>query len=206
MSHRAPILSLALLPFALLAASCSSTRVEGTWTHPSFGGRGLTGPVLVVGLMRDETVRRLYEDRMAAELEARGVGAMKSYDALTGRLDGKPDDVVAAARGKGARYLLSTAVVGRDTETVVYNDPPMIVGYGGWYSRHWGIAVAGPTTIREYDVFAAETSLVDVGTDRIEWTVRTRSTAGSDIGDDVHDFVDAILGEMSKAGLLAPDR
>jgi len=162
--------------------------------------------VLVVGLMRDETVRRLYEDRMAAELEARGVGAMKSYDALTGRLDGKPDDVVAAARGKGARYLLSTAVVGRDTETVVYNDPPMIVGYGGWYSRHWGIAVAGPTTIREYDVFAAETSLVDVGTDRIEWTVRTRSTAGSDIGDDVHDFVDAILGEMSKAGLLAPDR
>jgi hypothetical protein len=78
----------------------------------------------------------------------------------------------------------------------------MMVGYGGWYSRNWGVGVAGPTTIREYDVFAAETSLVEVATDGIEWTVRTRSTAGSDIAADVRDFVDAILGEMTAAGLV----
>jgi hypothetical protein len=156
--------------------------------------------VLVVGLMRDGTVRRLFEDRMAAELATRGIAAMKGYDVVAGELDGQPDAVVAAARGKGARYLLSTAVVGRDTKTVVYNDPPMIVGYGGWYGRNWGVAAAGPTTIREFDVFVAETSLVDVETDRVEWTVRTRSTAGSEIAADVRDFVDAILGEMTKAG------
>ena len=172
--------------------------------HPSFGGRVIAGPVLVVGLMRDETVRRTYEDGMAAELTARGIATVKSYDVVAVELDGKPDPVVEAARGQGARYLLSTAVVGRSTKTVVYNDPPMMVGYGGWYSRNWGVGVAGPTTIRQYDVFAAETSLVEVATDRIEWTVRTRSTAGSDIAADVRDFVDAILGEMAEAGLLPP--
>lgn len=172
--------------------------------RPSFGGRALVGPVLVVGLMRDETVRRLYEDRMAAELTARGIPAIKSYDVVTVELDGKPDPVLAAARDQGARYLLSTAVVGRNTKTVVYNDPPMIVGYGGWHSRNWGAGVAAPTTIRQYEVFAAETSLVEVATDRIEWTARTRSTAGSRIAADVRDFVDAILGEMTNAGFLPP--
>jgi len=187
---------------ALLSMSCSSTRVEGAWIHPSFGGRSIAGPVLVVGLMRDETVRRLYEDAMAAELTARGITAVKSYDVVAVELDGEPDSVVAAARSQGAQYLLSTAVIDRSTKTVVHNDPPMMVGYGGWYSRNWGVGVAGPTTIREYAVFAAETSLVEVATDRIEWTVRTRSTAGSDIAADVRDFVAAILGEMTAAGLL----
>jgi hypothetical protein len=162
--------------------------------------------VLVVGLMRDETVRRLYEDAMAAELTARGITAAKSYDIVDFELDGEPHRVVEAARGQGAEYLLSTAVIDRSTKTVVYNDPPMMVGYGGWYSRNWGVGMAGPTTIREYAVFAAETSLVEVATDRIEWTVRTRSTAGSDIAADVRDFVAAILGEMTAAGLLLPGK
>jgi hypothetical protein len=172
--------------------------------HPSFGGRAVTGPVLVVGLMRDETVRRLYEDDMAAKLSLRGVTAIKSYDVVTAPFDGKAETVVTAARQHGARYLLSSAVIGRHKKTVVYNDPPTIVGYGGWYSRNWGVGVAGPTTIRQYDVFAVETSMVDVATDRLEWTVRTRSTAGSDIAADVRDFADAILNELAKAGLLPP--
>lgn len=202
MSRTTRLLSIVPLLLALASASCSSTRVEGTWLHPSFGGRGIAGPVLVVGLMRDETVRRLYEDGMAAELAARGIAVVKSYDVVTVELDGEPDPVVEAARSQGARYLLSTAVIDRSTKTVVYNEAPMIVGYGGWYSRNWGVGVAGPTTIREYAVFAAETSLVEVATDRIEWTARTRSTAGSDIPADVRDFVEAILGEMTAAGLL----
>jgi len=194
-----------LSPLMLLLSSCSSTRVEGTWTHPSFGGRSVSGPVLVVGLMRDETVRRLYEDRMAAELGARGIAALKSYDVVSAPLEGKADPVVEAARREGARHLLTSAVIGHRKKTVVYNDAPTIVGYGGWYSRNWGVGVAGPTTIRQYDVFSVETALVDVATDRIEWTVRTRSTAGSDIEADVRDFADAILGEMSEAGLLPPE-
>ena len=199
--RRFPIL---LVPLVLALSSCSSTRVEGTWMHPSFGGRSVVGPVLVVGLMRDQTVRRLYEDDMAAKLAVRGVAAIKSYDVVAAPFGGKADPVVEAARRQGARYLLSSAVIGHRKETVVYNDPPPIVGYGGWYSRNWGMGVAGPTTIRQYDVFAVETSLFDVATERIEWTVRTRSTAGSDIAADVRDFADAILTELTKAGLLAP--
>lgn len=193
-----------ILPVVLLASACSPTHVEGTWMHPSFGGRVIAGPVLVVGLMRDETVRRLYEDRMAAKLASLGVVALKSYDVVTAPSDGKADPVMAAAHRDGARYLLSSAVVGHRKKTVVYNDSPAVVGYGGWYSRYWGVGVAGPTTIRQYDVFSVETSLVDVATDRIEWTVRTRTTAGSDLEVDVRDFADAILGEMTEAGLLPP--
>jgi hypothetical protein len=156
--------------------------------------------------MRDETVRRLYEDRMAAELGSRGIECLKSYDLVHGGLEGKADPVVEAARRAGARYLLSSAVIGHRKKTVVYNDPPTIVGYGGWYSRNWGVGVAGPTTIQQYDVFSVETSLVETATDRIDWTVRTRTTAGSDIVGDVRDFADAILAAMTDAGLLPREK
>ena len=50
------------LLLALLLAACAATTVDGTWTRPETAGRRIEGPVLVVGVARDETVRRIYED------------------------------------------------------------------------------------------------------------------------------------------------
>jgi hypothetical protein len=55
------------------------------------------------------------------------------------------------------------------------------------------------------DIYGIETVLVDVPTDRIEWTVRTKSAAGSSIAYDADDFANAILAALTKAGLLPTD-
>jgi hypothetical protein len=197
-----------MLVSAALAAACSTTRVEGTWLDATFSGQKLTGPMLVVGVMRDETVRRVYEDEMAAELAARGIRAIKSYDLVAQSLGERTSaQLMEAARSAGARYALSTAVVGKSDRTVLYSDGGPVfagAGYGGWYGTYWGAMFPVTTTVRQYEVYAAETAIFDVATDRIQWTARTRSAATSKLHRDVGDFASAIVEAMTKAGLVEP--
>lgn len=192
---------------ALLIAGCASTTVDGTWTRPEAAAQRLEGPVLVVGVARDETVRRIYEDEMAAKLAARGVKSVPSYTVLTGALDADSHDrLLAEARRAGARYLLSTAVIGQEVETVVYQDPwppPGFVGFRGWYGAYWGMAWPMATQVRTYRVFVAQTALTRVDADRVDWVARTRTTAPSNIERETRAFVDVILAAMTRDGLLA---
>ncbi len=195
-----------LLPTLLLAA-CASTTVDGTWTRPEVAGQRIDGAVMVVGVARDETVRRIYEDDMVAKLAARGVKASRSYEVVPGVLDRDGDSqLLQAARSAGVRYLLSTAVIGQELEQAVYQDPwphPGFVGYRGWYGAYWGMSWPARTEVRTYRVYIAQTALTRVDADRVEWTARTRTTAPTDVESETHAFVDVILGAMAKDGLVA---
>ena len=200
----------------ILLASCSSTRIEGSWIDPAARGHPLAGPVLVVGAMGDETTRRLFEDTMARTLIERGLTAIKSYDVLSAPLDERSDEpLLEATRKANARYLLSSAVIGYSRKTVVDAGPlPYLAApvarprgaYGAWYGhsyRGWGAFAATSTTIREVDIFTLETVLVEAASDRIAWTVRTKTAAGTKLANDVDDLARALAGAMSDAGLVA---
>jgi hypothetical protein len=195
------------LLLTLFLAACAATTVDGTWTRPEMAGQRIDGPVLVVGVARDETVRRIYEDDMAAKLAARGLKATRSYEVVPGALDGEgPDRLLKAARAASARYLLSTAVIGVDIEQTVYADPwayPGFVGYRGWYGAYWGMAWPAYTQVRTYPVYIAQTALVRIDADRVEWVARTRTTAPGNIENETRAFVDVILGAMARDGLVA---
>lgn len=192
---------------ALLLAACAATTVDGTWQRSEFLGKRIDGPVFVVGVARDETVRRLYEDDMAAKLAVRGIKALRSYESAAGRLDGDAHKgLLQAARNAGARYLLSTAVIGQEIEQTIVQEPwPAggFIGFHGWYRTYWGLSWPVRTEVRSYRVYIAQTSLVDVANDRVEWTARTRTTEPTDIERETRAFVDVILEAMSKAGLIA---
>lgn len=195
-----------ILLLALLAA-CASTTVDGTWTHPERVGRNIEGTVLVVGVARDETVRRIFEDDMAAKLAARGIQTIRSYQIVPAALDADGHDrLLKAARAASARYLLSTAVIGVDVEQTVFVDPwpyPGFVGYRGWYGAYWGMAWPAYTQVRTYPVYIAQTALVRADADRVEWTARTRTTAPGNVGAETRAFVDVILGALAGDGLIA---
>lgn len=188
-------------------AGCASTTLDGSWTSSEFAGKRIDAPVLVVGMARDDTLRRVYEDEMVARLLARGVKATKSYASLPGSLGSDADErLAAAARKVGARYLLSTAVIGQDREVVVTQDPIWwggAYGYRSWYGYYWSMAYPVRTDVRAYTVYVAQTSLTDLDADRIGWVARTRTTETSNIAREVRAFVDVILESMAKAGLVA---
>jgi hypothetical protein len=190
-----------------ILTGCASTTLDGSWTSLEFAGKRIDAPVLVVGLARDDTLRRIYEDEMVARLVARGARATQSHALVPGSLGSDAHErLAAAARKAGARYLLSTAVIGQEREVVVTQDPIWwggAYGYRSWYGYYWGMAYPVRTDVRAYNVYIAQTSLTDLSTDRIEWAARTRTTETSNIEKEVRAFVDVILESMAKAGLVA---
>jgi len=191
---------------ALLLVACATTTLDGSWTRPEFAGKRLQGPVLVVGVARDDTVRRVYEDEMAARLGARGVKVLRSYELVPGALqDDSVERLQQAARKAGATHMLSTAVIGQEREAFVYQDPWIYGGWGGyrgWYGSYWGMAYPVRTDVRVYKTYIAQTALTDVTTDRIDWTARTRTLAPTDVEQETRAFVDVIVDALDKAGLL----
>jgi len=196
----------ALLAAALLGA-CATTTIDGTWTGPEAAGQRIAGPVLVVGVTRDETVRRIYEDDVVAKLVARGLTALPSYAVAPGTLEGDSDArLLQEARRIGARYLLSTVVLGQDVETTIFSDAwpyPAFAGYRGWYGATWGMAWPAVTQVRSWRVIVAQTALTRVDADRLEWVARTRTTAPGQIENETRAFVDVILGAMARDGLVS---
>lgn len=201
-----------IVPLLLLAvAACATTTtLDGTWTRPGFAGQRIDAPVLVVGVARDETVRRTYEDEMAARLAARGVKAIRSYESVPGALDrDSHEKIQAAARAAASRYLLSTAVIGQEVEQTVVQDPwppAGFVGWHGWYRAYWGLSWPARTEVRTYNVYVAQTALTRIDADRVEWTARTRTAAPTDVARETRAFVEVILGAMVKDGLIAAAR
>jgi hypothetical protein len=110
--------------------------------------------VLVVGLARDDTLRRIYEDEIVARLLARGTRATQSHALVPGSLGSDAHErLTAAARKAGARYLLSTAVIGQDREVVVTTRyggaAPMAIAAGMATTGAWRTRCAlmcAPTT------------------------------------------------------------
>jgi hypothetical protein len=199
---------LLLAASACLLAACASTSLEGSWSNPALPREPISGPVLVVGVARDDIVRRVYEDGMVAQLAARGIKAMPSYGLVAGPLGPKAhDEVLAAARKAGARQLLSTAVIGQDREQVVTQDPGPFIGMGGygrWYGAYWGMSFPVRTEVRSYAVYTAQTSLVDVAGEQLRWTARTRTADPRDVTRETQAFVEVIVKSMTEAKLLPP--
>jgi hypothetical protein len=201
-----PFEKLLAMAGALLLAACSTTQVDATWINPAFSGRKLDGPVLVVGVARDVTVRRLYEDEMVAALRARGIEARPSYLTATAPLDDRAaESLLAAARAQGARYIVSSALIDRQTETrVVQTATPAwgVSGFSGWYGAWHGSTVAMRTDVQTFTTLIAETAVTQVATGQVEWTARTRSASPSNVERDTRNFVEVIIDAMRRAGLV----
>ncbi len=191
---------------ALLVSGCATTGVDVLWSNPDFATRKIEGKVLVVGLSWDQAIRRAYEDEFALRLGERGIGALKSYEMAQGTFDADgPRPMLEAARRVGATAILSSAVIGHDhlARGVVFDEPTARWAgtYEGWYGHYWPYA-SRRTEVKITERYLVSTTLVDVATGKIRWTVRTHTDATSNVERDIKGFVGVMLGALSKSGLL----
>lgn len=70
---------------------------------------------MVVGLTRDETLRRLYEDALVDHLKERGIASVRSYEVLSGHLvlNGTVP-LLMAARARNVSAIVSNVVIARE--------------------------------------------------------------------------------------------
>jgi hypothetical protein len=122
-----------LLPLAL--AGCASVSVTNQWRDPSFAGPPASNFV-VVGIARNETTRRVFEDTFVAELHAAGVQAQPAYTQIEAGESGKVK-LTDLVRASGADAVLTTRVQ-RVQQKVSVSPGYYYGGYGGFYGWYGG--------------------------------------------------------------------
>lgn len=188
-------------------ASCASTTLQSTWMDPTFTG-GPFKKVFVIGLARNETSRRVFEDIMVARLQATGVQAVPAYQFIPEDAQ-VPEPILEAAVAKsGSDAMLMTRLLGVNTNvsTVMVPAPMMGPGFGpGWGGPGWWGAYNSWWSVPQvttYQIATAETTLFDTSTRRIVWTATSETFNPQSVQQEAPGLADRVIAALQSRNLL----
>ena len=203
----------------LMLAGCSSTTLSGSWKSPDYTRQ--VKKVYIVGVSKQETNRRIFENEFNRQLSAHGVIGLSSYKDVPD--SAKIDEVKIAESLKttGADSVLMTNVTGQRTEEVVkpgrvssYNTSPYYGSrspyygdrsynryYGSYYNQRREV-IYEPATISQFTIVTVEANLYDAKTKEMIWSAQLETVVESDIQTLISDFVKVVIKDMSSKGLI----
>lgn len=189
---------------AALLCGCASTTIVNQWENVADRGPSCK-QMLVVGVTRNASVRRIFEDELVKAALARGVVAIPSYTLIPE--DGPVPDarLAEAVRRAGVDCVLTTRVVQVTRQVDVISSP---AGWGppwgfyGWYGGAWGPAYAYPPQVVASDIVYAEVRLFRTNPDTLAWAATTQTFAPSDVRKESAGFAQLVFGQLAERQLV----
>jgi len=207
-----PILRRAALigTVALLAGCAAPTVLNTQWANPKFVGQPPMRSILVMGITKDPNNRRNFEDQMVAQLTARGVKAVASYQFAPEPGAAEQVKLENAVKESGATGVLLSRVVNVSDEVKVspgmYMGPPMGYGFGGFYGYYggmWASSYYTPPTVYTQQNVAADTRLFEAKDFALVWSGSTTTTpTGGNAQSLFQQFAKLIVDALAKDGFV----
>ena len=200
---RLRILAVFLMVGALTLAGCSSTELVNQWSNPAYTSASFKR-ILVIGVARQSSIRRTFEDEFAGQLRAAGVDAVPGYRYM--QEDGRVSEerLKQAVAQAGADAAIITRLVKREQKTVVtpgYYQPAPGVGLYNWYSWGWG-GYYEPPSVYQYEVYISETSLYDMVKDQVVWSGTAQTASPGNIDKEIRSYAQIMVGAMKEKKLI----
>jgi hypothetical protein len=183
---------------ALAIAGCATVSVTNQWRDPAFAGPP-AGNFVVVGIARNATTRRVFEDTFVADLRAAGVQAQPAYTQIEAGESGKVK-LTDLVRASGADAVLTTRVQ-RVQQKLNVSGGGYYGGYGGFYGWYGGAWAAAPT-VSQYEVVTLETNVWDPKSGTLIWAATTERVASTDIPKVTTQLAQALIPRMKADGIL----
>ena len=199
-----------MLGAALLGACAAPTVLNTQWVDPQLAGKPPMRSMLVMGITKDPTNRRVFEDQMVAQLAARGVKAVPSYRFAPEAGAAEQVKLEQAVKASGVAGVLLTRVVNVSEQVNVtpgmVMGPPMGYGFGGFYGYYGGMWAAStyiPPTVYTTQHVAADTRLFETTDFKVVWSASTTTTpSGGSVDSLFQQFSQLIVGALAKDGLV----
>jgi hypothetical protein len=204
---------IAALAMALLVAACATTTVTGSWKNPDY--RGTIRKIYIVGIAKQETSRRIFEDEFGRQLQPYGVTGIPSYKDLADVQNAGKETIAERVRENRADSVLLTRMVGKRTEEVVtpgristYSTGPYY-GYPDPYYRNWGSyydrryeTIYEPATVTQLQIATIEANLYDAATGELIWSAQLDTAVEANTQKLIADFVEVVTRELRRQGVL----
>jgi hypothetical protein len=197
----------AALAGALSLLGCASTQLDAQWVDPQLAPTSLRGArVLVACEAAEAVVKRICQDRLAAEVTAHGgTAVMAPQTSLDTSALRSPNDepYLSAARAAGARAVLATIVAPSSTTV----SPGFSLGIGGFGIGRGGfgggVGVSAPIGGGQVSSgYSANARITNAESGRLMWTAKASSPPSGDVSAQVSELARTVLDAAGKAGLF----
>jgi hypothetical protein len=193
-----------LIAAALLLGGCAATQIINQWSNPSYAAASFKR-ILVIGVSKQTSIRRTFEDEFVAQLKAAGTDAAPSYEFTPEDGPVEESRLARAVKQAGADAVITTRLVRVEKQAEyipgTYGPYPGF-GFYRWYSSAW-VGFYEPPRLRFYDIYISETSLYDVRNDRLVWSGIAKTTKLDDIRSEIQGFVEVVITALREKNLLA---
>ncbi len=202
--------------FLILAVvvSCSpSTKIIGSWTGPNTPAEPYSS-IFVTGISDNLVARQTIENDIDAQLEARNVTAVSSFDIIPPGFKATEENMVPKLKAiidGGSDAILTIALLDQTSETrhVQGTTTYAPMGYGGYYGRfngyysYYSPVMYDPgyyTTDKKYYL---EMNLYDAKTEALVWSAQSETTNPSSIDTFSRSFSEMVVNRLLKDGLIS---
>ena len=212
--------TMGLLLVALLVAACSSTTMSGSWSDPAFTKKAKK--VYIIGISKDETRRRIFEDSFGRQLTSQGIKTFSSYRDLPSNQDTDREAITQRMIEEGCDSVLITQLIDTRKETVTspgrvsgYSSGPYYGGRRGGYSgrggyyNNWGSyygrrtdIVYEPPTSTEFVIATVESVMYDLETEEMIWSGQLETVIEGNFEKMVQDFVNTVSKDLTEKGII----
>jgi len=195
------LFSVLIVCFAL--AACASTKLVNQWSNPAYTAPSFK-KVMVIGVARQSSIRRSFEDEFVNQLKAAGVDAVPGYQYIQEEGQVGEERLRQAVAQAKADAVIITRLVKREEKTQVtpgFYQPPAGLGFYGWYSAGW-VGYYEPPRVYQYDVYTSETSLYDTVKNQVVWTGTAETTAPGDIDKEIKNYAEIMISALKEKKLI----
>ncbi|MDQ3188386.1 MAG: hypothetical protein M3Q28_05730 [Pseudomonadota bacterium] len=198
--------ALLLASVVMTLASCAtSTELNAQWVNPQAGSRLPVKSVMVMGINRDSTARRIYEDAMVTQLAARGVKAVQSYKTLPGDGPAEQQAIQSTLSSVGADAVLISRTVSVSNEVRVspglVAGPPWGFGWPGFYGYYhgfWSAAYAIPPSVYTVQNVLVDTRLFEVKDYTLLWSGSSTTVPTGSMQGTIEQFATTITAALTR--------
>jgi hypothetical protein len=188
---------------ALTLAACASTELVNQWSNPAYTSPSFK-KVMVVGVTKQTSIRRSFEDEFVAQLKAAGVNAIPSY--LYIPQDGPVGEAVLkqALKETGADAIMITRLVRVQQKTEIapgYYPPDPAMAVHPLYTTAWNDYYE-PPIVYQSEVYTSETSLYDTVKNRVVWSGTAQTTAPGNINQEIKNYAGIVISALKDKKLI----
>lgn len=193
------LLFVALGAAIFLGGCASTTEINGVWVNPAAGKRAPANNVLVIGINRDTTARRLYEDAIVAQLAARGINAQPSYELLPELGAVPPWDIEMTVRNAGVDAVLVSRMARVSTD--IRATPGLSDGPAGFY-RMWGEAFSIAPNVYAVQKVEVESRVFNVKDFALLWSGSSTTNPTSSMQQTISEFATVLIKALADAKVI----
>jgi hypothetical protein len=196
-----------LAALCLLIVSCSaSTKVVNSWMDNEAAGYKINN-VLVIGISRDNTSQRLFEETFVEAFNQEQISAEASYKTAGWDIKPEPPVIKEAIAKSHADTVLITRVITSETTTNVYPGSihyapsPYYYGMYGYYGRSYRV-IHTPPVITTSKTVLLESNLYDVKSEKLIWAAQSEAVDPSITKKIFQEFVAQLMTDLRQHNLL----